>query len=78
MSDSIKDKIAGVVLFGYTKNKQNNGGIPDFPAAKTLVICANGDLVCKGTLTVTLAHFTYGDEAEDEAPAFLISKIGSL
>jgi cutinase len=64
------------VLFGYTKNLQNLGGVPNYPRDRLEVFCAVGDLVCSGTLTITVAHLSYGDEAEREAPAFLISKIG--
>jgi cutinase len=76
ISSDISSQIKGVVFFGYTQNAQNNGGIPNFPASKTLVFCADGDAVCTGTLTILPAHFSYLDEAEDEGPAFLISKIG--
>jgi cutinase len=75
LSSSVRDKIKGVVLFGYTKNLQNGGRIPNFPSNKLEVYCALGDLVCTGTLTITAAHFTYVDEASGEAPAFLASKI---
>ncbi|KXJ87536.1 cutinase-domain-containing protein [Microdochium bolleyi] len=73
----IRGKIAGVVLFGYTKNRQNKGRIPGgFPAERTLVFCAEGDLVCEGTLVVTEAHFGYKPVAAGAAPDFLISRIG--
>jgi cutinase len=77
LAATVKNQVRGVVLFGYTQNDQNNGGIPSYPSSNLLVFCAIGDLVCDGTLTITLSHFTYGDEAEDEAPDFLISKIGN-
>ncbi|KAK3312297.1 cutinase-domain-containing protein [Apodospora peruviana] len=76
-SATIREQIKGVVLFGYTKNLQNSGKIPNYPANRLTVYCAFGDLVCTGSLVVTAAHLTYGDEAEDEAPKFLISKINS-
>jgi cutinase len=62
------------VLFGYTKNKQNNGGIPSYPSDRLKVFCASGDEVCTGTLTITPAH---GSVAANEGPKFLISKIGN-
>ncbi|KAH8729073.1 cutinase-domain-containing protein [Phaeosphaeriaceae sp. PMI808] len=76
LSSTIQNQIKGVVLFGYTKNLQNLGRIPGFPASKTKVFCAIGDLVCDGTLIVGPSHFTYDDEARNEAPAFLRSRIG--
>lgn len=75
---SVKDLIKGVVLFGYTKNLQNLGRIPDFPAAKTEVFCRSTDLVCFGTLIVGVGHFLYADEARLEAPRFLISQLGNI
>ncbi|GAB7365922.1 hypothetical protein MBLNU230_g7250t1 [Neophaeotheca triangularis] len=70
LDDSIKDRIAGVALFGYTKNLQNRGRIPDFPADKTKVYCNTGDLVCTGTLTITAAHLTYGTDARNAGRFF--------
>ena len=55
----VQDKIVGVVLFGYTKNKQTNSGIPGFPKSRVAVYCSKGDGVCKGTLAVTGGHFSY-------------------
>ncbi|KAF2442718.1 carbohydrate esterase family 5 protein [Karstenula rhodostoma CBS 690.94] len=76
LSTTVINQIKGVVLFGYTRNKQNNGGIPSYPQSNLAVYCADGDLVCDGTLIVLPAHSTYEDEAADEAPKFLQSKIG--
>ncbi|EMD88117.1 carbohydrate esterase family 5 protein [Bipolaris maydis C5] len=77
LSETVRAQVKGVVLFGYTKNQQNNGGIPSYPADNLKVFCAAGDLVCLGTLTVTAAHFTYFDDAAGPAPEFLESKIGA-
>ncbi|KAK3984899.1 cutinase-domain-containing protein [Cladorrhinum sp. PSN332] len=76
-SAAIREQIKGVVLFGYTKNLQNLGRIPDYPRDRTEVYCAVGDLVCSGSLVVTAAHLTYGDEARNEAPRFLIARINA-
>ena len=77
LDTTVRNKVIGTVLFGYTKNQQNRGGIPNYPQDRLKVFCAPGDLVCDGTLTITAAHLSYGDEARGEAPEFLISKIGN-
>jgi cutinase len=56
---NVQDRIVGVVLFGYTKNKQTNSGIPGYPKNRVAVYCSKGDGVCKGTLSVTGGHFSY-------------------
>lgn len=66
----------GVVLFGYTKNLQNRGAIPGYPAERTRVFCNTGDLVCQGSLIVTDAHYGYGPAAQGPAADFLISVLG--
>jgi cutinase len=76
-SATIRDQIKGVVLFGYTKNKQNNGQIINYPSNRLTVYCENGDAVCNGTLLVLPAHLTYADEAEGPAPQFLIARINA-
>lgn len=65
------------VLFGYTKNLQNRGEIPGFPASKTEVFCRSTDLVCYGTLIVGYGHFLYAGDAALQAPRFLIAQVGS-
>ncbi|KAH8724171.1 cutinase 1 [Phaeosphaeriaceae sp. PMI808] len=77
LTATVRNQIVGTVLFGYTKNKQNNGGIPNYTQSKLKVFCASGDLVCTGSLVVTSAHLSYGPQASSEAPAFLISKLGN-
>jgi Cutinase len=39
LSPAIKARIAGVVLYGDTRNKQDRGRIPNFPADRVKVIC---------------------------------------
>lgn len=74
---ALRERVVGTVLFGYTKNLQNRGGINNYPPSNLKVYCAVGDLVCTGTLTITAAHFSYLDEALGPAPQFLQSKIGN-
>nr|UBX54567.1 cutinase [Aspergillus sp.] len=74
LPDAIKNKVKGVVLFGFTRNLQDLGRIPNYPKEQTKVICALGDLVCVGTLIITPAHLTYTLNAP-EAAAFLASMV---
>ncbi|KAF7537017.1 hypothetical protein G7054_g4033 [Neopestalotiopsis clavispora] len=67
LSSDVKAKVKGVVLFGFTRNAQDNGQIPGYPTSQTKVFCAVGDLVCDNTLTITPAHLTYGVNAADAA-----------
>jgi len=74
----IKSKLVGVVLFGYTKNGQQKGGIPDYPKEKIQVYCSSSDGVCGGALLVTLGHFSYmADGSGPKSIAFLTEKIKS-
>lgn len=66
--------IAGVVTFGDTQNQQDNEQVPNFPKDKTMIICATGDAVCRGTLTILPAHLSYGNRADD-ASEFLTQMI---
>ncbi len=45
LSSTVRNQIKGVVLFGYTQNAQNNGGIPNFTSSKLKVYCAATDAV---------------------------------
>ncbi|KAI7548264.1 hypothetical protein KC331_g4521 [Hortaea werneckii] len=72
----VQNQIAGVVLFGYTKNAQNDGEIENFPADKVKVYCAATDGVCGGALVVTAGHFTYTDDVSP-ASDFLQQKVQS-
>ncbi|KAK2762444.1 cutinase [Colletotrichum kahawae] len=76
LSTTIKNQIKGVVLFGYTKNLQNLGRIPNFESSKTEVYCDIADAVCYGTLFILPAHFLYQTDAAIAAPRFLQARIG--
>ncbi|OHE95084.1 cutinase [Colletotrichum orchidophilum] len=76
LSSTIQDQIKGVVLFGYTKNLQNLGRIPNFPSSKLSVYCDIADAVCYGTLFILPAHFLYQTDAAIAAPVFLAARIG--
>ena len=77
LDDSIKSRVAGVVLYGDTQNKQTGGSIPDYPKDDVLVICAKTDGVCGGALLVTPGHLTYVDDVPD-AVQFLAGKAKDL
>lgn len=77
LDSGIRDKVAGTVLFGYTKNLQNRGRIPNYPAERTKVFCNVGDLVCTGSLIVAAPHLTYQSDASRAAPQFLIQRVAA-
>ncbi|TID15288.1 hypothetical protein E6O75_ATG08541 [Venturia nashicola] len=72
----LQSKVLAVTLFGYTKNGQQKGGIPNYPKEKVAVYCSKSDGVCAGKLNVTGGHFSYmGDGSGPKAIAFLTEAI---
>lgn len=78
LQQNVKSKIAGVVLFGYTKNAQTKSSIPSFPKEAVKVFCSSGDGVCGGALMVTIGHFSYMmDGSGPGSISFLTQRIKS-
>jgi cutinase len=72
----IKSRVVGVALYGYTKNKQNKGIIPNYPPENVKVFCPASDGVCGGKLNVNAGHFTYlTGSTQKEGYTFLTEKI---
>lgn len=59
--------VNSAVIFGDPDNGQSVGNIP---AAKTKIICHDGDLICAGQSVVLQPHLTYSMNA-GEAAAFV-------
>ncbi|KAK0639790.1 cutinase-domain-containing protein [Cercophora newfieldiana] len=76
-SAAVREQIKGVTLFGWTKQKQWNNQIPNFPAARLKTFCESGDQICNGSLVVLPAHLEYGDEGAEEGPEFLIARVNA-
>jgi len=76
LPENVKSKVAGVVLFGYTKNAQTKSSIPNYPKERVKVLCSSGDGVCGGALMVTMGHFSYmADGSGPQAVNFLTQRI---
>lgn len=67
LSSDVQAQIAGVVLYGDTRNKQDDGGIPNFSKDKVKVYCNKSDGVCGGELIVTAGHLEYMGDVSDAA-----------
>jgi cutinase len=76
LSTAVQNKIAGVVLYGNTRNAQEGGKIPNFPPEKALTFCNLSDGVCGGGLVVTPGHLTYQIDVPD-AVDYLESRIAA-
>ncbi|QDS70494.1 hypothetical protein FKW77_010136 [Venturia effusa] len=71
LSAEQKNKLAGVALFGDTRNKQDGGHIKDFPTEKSKVWCNPTDGVCGGMLNVNAGHLAYSPSQLNEAATYL-------
>ncbi|KAF2395833.1 alpha/beta-hydrolase, partial [Trichodelitschia bisporula] len=74
----IKAKIAGVALFGDTRNQQDKGHIPNFPTERSKVWCNKNDGVCGGALNVNAGHLSYSNAQIGEAATYLATQAKSL
>jgi hypothetical protein len=53
LPDDVKKATIGGVLFGSTKNKQEDGKIRNYPPDRVMMLCVEDDGVCWGRLSVT-------------------------
>ncbi|QDS70915.1 hypothetical protein FKW77_006479 [Venturia effusa] len=85
LPENIKARIAAIVLYGDTKNKQDGGVIKNFPPSKVKIFCngygelkgKSADGVCGGALAVNGGHLAYGDSFKPGAQ-FLKSKVDAF
>jgi cutinase len=77
LEGGVKSKIAGVALFGDTRNKQDGGHIPNFPQEKSRVWCNKNDGVCDGGLNVNAGHLSYSNSQITEAATWLAGRAKS-
>jgi cutinase len=73
-----KAKIAGVALFGDTRNKQDRAHIPNFPQERSRVWCKKSDGVCGGQLLVNVGHLSYSAVDINQAATWLASRAKSI
>jgi len=67
LPEAVKKRIAGILLYGDTKHKQDGGMIKNFPKDKVRTFCngyddlksASPDGVCGGGLNVNAGHLSY-------------------
>lgn len=75
LEPALKSKIVGVALFGSTRNKQDNGHVPNFPEDRSKTWCNKNDGVCGGRLNVNAGHMSYGKGQINEAAAWLAARV---
>jgi cutinase len=62
LSPDILSRIVGVVLYGDTRNRQDNGIIPGFPVNRVRMFCNSNDGVCGGKLVINAGHLAYANQ----------------
>lgn len=60
LPSAIMNQVSGVIIFG---DPMYGTAVTGITAAKTLVICHAGDLICAGGDTILLSHLTYVGDA---------------
>ena len=76
LPESSKRNIVGIVMFGSTRTDEEEGLVPNYPAANTLNICAEDDGICDGGVDVTPGHLEYLDDVPT-AVTFLRGRISA-
>jgi Cutinase len=77
ISQSVRNRIGAVVLFGDTQFKQLNGQVEGIDPSKVKIYCATGDEVCKGTLVITASHFSYAFTDASKAADWVVQTLNS-
>jgi len=77
LSEDVKAKVVGGVLFGDSLNRRTGGSITAFQKDRILEICASGDGVCApGSSGIGSSHLSYSrNGSPEQAAAFLVGKI---
>ena len=57
LPDDVKKATVAGVLFGSTKNKQEESKIRNYPKEQVVSYCVEDDGVCWGKLSVTMGKF---------------------
>ncbi|KAE8323852.1 putative cutinase 2 [Aspergillus sergii] len=76
LSDQIKDRIKGVVMFGDSRQQQSHNRIDHFSEQKVKFYCDEHDGICQNSISLSLSHYEYGSKAED-ASQWLLSQVNS-
>jgi cutinase len=77
LPQNVKNRIAGVILYGDTKNKQDGGKIKNFPPEKVKIFCNPNDGVCGGALNVNAGHLAYNDKFKPGAE-FIAARVKAM